>query len=206
MGILIAQFVGDRLPNSRLGEANRNRRPALALRGSGIHAGPARSPRGNRTTGVPDKSIVASAVRTPEDAQTLAVCAYEFVQGAGFEEARRAFNEDVRWKSGPIYVFVSEVTPLSDQARLFVFPPDQAREGTSLGLLIDAFGNDYYKEQHRIASEFGEGWIYYSFSNPADWAGRTEGHLHQEHRLERKHCRNRRGGLPPRLAWHLPER
>ena len=119
-----------------------------------------------------DKSIVASAVRTPEDAQTLTRCAYEFVQEAGFEEARRAFNEDERWKSGPIYVFVSEVTPLSDQARLFVFPPARAREGTSLGLLIDAFGNDYYKEQHRIASEFGEGWLYYSFTNPA--TGRDE--------------------------------
>ena len=39
------------------------------------------------------------------------------------------------------------------------------REGTSLGLLIDAYGNDYYKEQHRIVSEFGEGWLYYSFTN-----------------------------------------
>ena len=41
-----------------------------------------------------DKSIVASAVRTPEDVQAFVQCAYEFVQEVGFEEARRAFNED----------------------------------------------------------------------------------------------------------------
>ena len=70
-----------------------------------------------------DRSIVASAVRTAQDAKTLTQCAYEFVQEVGFEEARRAFNEDERWKSGPTYVFVSEVTPYSDQARLFVFSP-----------------------------------------------------------------------------------
>ena len=119
-----------------------------------------------------DRSIVAGAVRTAQDAKTLTRCAYEFVQEVGFEEARRAFNEDERWKSGPTYVFVSEVTPYSDQARLFVFPPARDREGTSLGLLIDAYGNDYYQEQHRIASGFGEGWIYYSFLNPA--TGRDE--------------------------------
>jgi len=119
-----------------------------------------------------DRSIVAGAVRTLQDAKTLTQCAYEFVHEVGFEEARRAFNEEERWKSGPTYVFVSEVTPLSDQARLFVFPPARHREGGSLGLLIDVYGNDYYKEQHRIASGFGEGFIYYSFLNPA--TGRDE--------------------------------
>ena len=119
-----------------------------------------------------DRSITASAVRTTEDVQAFVQCAYELVQEVGFEEARRAFNEDERWKSGPIYIFVSEATPMSDQARLFVFPPARSREGSSLGLLIDAFGNDYYKEQHRIVSSFGVGWLYYSFTNPA--TGRDE--------------------------------
>ena len=119
-----------------------------------------------------DRSIVASAVRTNGDAEAFVQCAYEYVQEVGFAEARRAFNEDERWKSGPIYVFVSEVTPMSDQARLFVFPPNRPMEGSSLGLLIDVFGNDYYKEQHRIVSNFGAGWLYYSFLNPA--TGRDE--------------------------------
>ena len=119
-----------------------------------------------------DHSIVASAVRTTGDVEAFVQCAYEYVQEEGFDEARRAFNEDERWRSGPIYVFVSEATTMSDQARLFVFPPDRPKEGSSLGLLIDAFSNDYYKEQHRIVSSVGEGWIYYSFTNPE--TGRDE--------------------------------
>ena len=120
-----------------------------------------------------DHLIVASAVRTPEDIQAFVQCAYEYVQEEGFEEARRAFNEDERWRHGPIYIFVSEVTPVSDQTRSFVFPPDPSREGlTFRRLLVDAFGNNYYKERHRILSIVEEGWIYYSFTNPE--TGRDE--------------------------------
>ena len=119
-----------------------------------------------------DRFIVAGAVRTPQDAKALVRCAYEFVQEVGFEEARRAFNEDERWKSGPTYIFVAEVTSLSDQARAFVFPPDPSREGAPFGLLIDAYGNDFFKELYRLMSSFDEAWIYYSFTNPA--TGRDE--------------------------------
>ena len=48
-----------------------------------------------------DSSIVASAVRTEEDIRVFVQCAYEFAQQEGLEEARRAFNQDARWKSGP---------------------------------------------------------------------------------------------------------
>ena len=107
------------------------------------------------------KSVVARAVRTQEDVQAFVQCAYEFVQEVGFEEARRAFNEDERWKSGLIYVFVTEVE------RLIVFPPDPSREEAPLGPLVDAFGNDFFSEGQRIVNNFGEGWLYYSFTNPA---------------------------------------
>ena len=119
-----------------------------------------------------EKSVVASAVQTRDDVRAFVQCAYEYAIEMGPEEARRAFNEDERWKSGSIYVFISESTPESDQAHHFVFPPEPEREGTSRGLLIDVFGNDYYKEQHRITSGFGEGWLYYSFTNFA--TGRDE--------------------------------
>ena len=114
-----------------------------------------------------DRSIVAGAVRTQQDARTLTRCAYEFVQEVGFEEAHRAFKEEERWKSGPIYVFVSEVTPVSDQARVFVFPPNPSLEGLPFPWQIDSFGNDYFKELHRLLTSFDEGWNYYSFINPA---------------------------------------
>ncbi len=115
-----------------------------------------------------DRSVSARAVRTTQDVRAFVQCAYEFVQEMGFEEARRAFHEDERWRSGPTYVFVSEVTPMIDQTRSLVFPPDPSREGTThQQLLFDAFGNNYYQERHRILSTVGEGWIYYAFTNPA---------------------------------------
>ena len=121
----------------------------------------------DETLSCADHSVTAHAVRTTEDVQAFVQCAYEFVQEMGFEEARRAFNEDERWKSGPTYIFVDEVTPVSDQSRSFVYPPDPSREGLPWGLLIDAFGNDWYEEQYRLMSSFDEGWIYYSFNNLA---------------------------------------
>ena len=83
----------------------------------------------DETLSCADKSIVASAVRTQEDVQAFVQYAYEFVQEVGFEEARRAFNEDARWRHGPIYVFVDEIIADTDIARAFIFPPDTAREG-----------------------------------------------------------------------------
>ena len=119
-----------------------------------------------------EKTVVASAVRTAEDVQAFVQCAYEFVQDVGFAEAYRAFHEDARWRSGPIYVFISEVTPMSAMARSLVLPPDPEREGVPWGALIDRFGNDYFVELYRIVSSVSAGWLYYSFTNPA--TGRDE--------------------------------
>ena len=119
-----------------------------------------------------DKSIVASAVHTPEDVEAFVQCAYEHVQDVGFAEARRAFHEDARWNSGPIYIFVDESTPVSGAARALVFPPDPSREGLPWGPLVDDFRSDLAVEAHRVASGFGEGWFYYGFTNPA--TGRAE--------------------------------
>ena len=105
----------------------------------------------DETLSCADKSVTASAVRTPEDIQAFVQCAYEFVQEVGFEEARRAFNEDDRWKSGLIYVFVAEVE------RLVVFPPDPSREDAPLGPLVDAFGNDFFSEGQRIREQLRRG-------------------------------------------------
>ena len=119
-----------------------------------------------------DRSIVASAVRAAEDVRTFVQCAYELVQDVGAEAARRAFHEEERWRSGPIYVFVDENTPNSHSARAFVYPPDPSREGVPWGLSIDAFGNDLFLDAHRIVRDFGEGWLYNSFHNPT--SGRDE--------------------------------
>ena len=114
-----------------------------------------------------DKSVVAGAVRTTGDVEAFVQCAYEFVQEVGFAEARRAFHEDERWRSGPTYVFVAELTPVPGEARALVQPPDPSREGMPWGFLIDEFGDDLMSEFYRIGTGFGQGWIYYSFPNPA---------------------------------------
>ena len=75
-----------------------------------------------------DHSIVASAVRTTGDVEAFVQCAYEYVQEEGFSEARRAFNEDERWKSGEIYVFVDELPAMSDMSRASTHPTLRGKE------------------------------------------------------------------------------
>ena len=122
--------------------------------------------------GCADNYVTAAAVRTQSDLQAFVQCAAEYVHEHGEEEARRAFNEDTRWKSGPIYLFVDDVQPSGEIAVAHVFPPDPSREGSAWGTSIDTFGSDYYYELHRILSLVDEGWIYYAFTNPA--TGRSQ--------------------------------
>ncbi|MCY4534182.1 MAG: hypothetical protein OXB91_02375, partial [Bryobacterales bacterium] len=119
-----------------------------------------------------DNFVAAAAVRTPADIQAFVRCAAEYALEHGEEEARRAFNEDARWKSGPTYVFVDGVQPSGQNSLTHVFPPDPSREGSVWGTSIDSFGTDYFYELHRILSVVDEGWIYYAFNNPA--AGRSQ--------------------------------
>ena len=78
----------------------------------------------------------------------------------------RPSTRNERWRNGPIYVFVDEVTTMRLDARAFIFPPDPSLEGQPWGSLIDAFG-DYYEELYRVMSVVDEGWLYYAFRNPA---------------------------------------
>ncbi len=114
-----------------------------------------------------ENSVVASAIRTRADVQAFVQCAYEYAQEMGTAAAREAFHEEGRWKSDAYYVFVDEVTPLREAAESLVFPPDPSREGVPWGRFIDAYGNDYFEEVYRIMGIVDEGWIYYTFTNPA---------------------------------------
>ncbi len=122
-----------------------------------LHAGPSCA----------ENYVTAAAVRTQADIPAFVRCAAEYVHEHGEEEARRAFNEDARWKSGPTYLFVDGVQPSGETALTHVFPPEPAREGSVWGTSIDTFGSDYYYELHRILSLVDAGWIYYAFNNPA---------------------------------------
>ena len=85
-------------------------------------------------------------------------CAYEFAEEMGTSEARRAFHEDARWNSGPMYIFVAELTPVPGASRALVQPTDPSREGLPWGFLMDDFGSDLMSEFYRIGSTFGGGW------------------------------------------------
>ena len=132
-----------------------------------------------------DKTVTAAGIRNREDIRAFVQCAREYALENGFEEARRAFNEDERWKSGQFYVFVDGNTARGEDSLTLVYPPDNSREGGYWGPLIDRFGNDYFKEVQRVTSDYGGGYAYYSVPNsltgndelkaayvmPIDWDG-----------------------------------
>ena len=139
-----------------------------AVIGSGIYLRGS----GAITNGCTDRSIAASAVRTQRDIQAFVECAQAYLAEHGTAEARRAFNEDERWKHGSTYVFVDGIVPSGENAPAYVYPPDPSREGEVWGTSIDSFGTDYYYELDRMMSAVDSGWIYYTIVNPA--SGRDE--------------------------------
>ena len=134
------------------------------LVGSGYYAGPVQAA---SAASCADNYVAAAAVRTQADIPAFVQCAAEYAMEHGEEEARWAFNEDVRWKSGTTYVFVDGLQPSGEDSQTHVFPPEPSREGSAWGTSIDGFGNDYFYELYRILSVVDEGWIYYAFNNPA---------------------------------------
>lgn len=114
-----------------------------------------------------DDYATAPAVRSRDDIEAFVRCAVEYVAEHGEEEARRAFNQDERWRHGPTYLFVHQKVNSGLLANAYVFPPDPAREGSIFGPIIDGFGNDLYFEVDRVLSLANSGWIYYAFNNPA---------------------------------------
>ncbi len=113
-----------------------------------------------------EKSVAASAIRTREDVRAFVQCAREYALEHGTAEARRAFHEEP-WRSGRFYLFVGGLAPRAEDSFNFVIGRDPALEDQFSGPIVDIYGNDYFKESYRIATRFGEGWIYYSFVNPA---------------------------------------
>ena len=133
------------------------------LVGSGYHTGPARPA---TEPGCADNYVTAAGVHTREDIQAFVRCAAEYALEHGEEEARRAFNEDARWKSGPIYLFVDGVQPAGENSLAHVYARDPSREGSVWGEPILGFGNDYFYELHRMLSLVDQGWIYYLSEHP----------------------------------------
>ena len=113
-----------------------------------------------------DDYVTARAIRSREELPAFVECAAEYVWKYGESEARRAFNEDVHWNDGQVYVFVHGLEPFGHNTLTHVFPPDPSREGTVRKRLMDEFGTDYSFELHRLLSLVGEGWIDYTPTDP----------------------------------------
>ena len=109
--------------------------------------------------------VTARTIRSREVIPAFVQCGAEYAQMLGEAEARRAFNQDARWKHGQIHLFVHGLEPLGDNTLTHVFPPDPSQEGTISERSIDEFGTDYSFELHRLLSLVDEGWIYYASIN-----------------------------------------
>ena len=96
-----------------------------------------------------DHRISAKVIATTGDILAFVPCAAEYVVEHGTGEARRAFNEDERWHSGPAYLFVDGIAESGEDPRTSVFPPDPSREGSPRGTSTDSLGTDCFVEWHR---------------------------------------------------------
>ncbi len=134
---------------------------------AGIYGDPGSGTSAPLTGNCADRNIAASEVKTLEGTQSFVECAAAYLAEHGPAEARRAFNEDPRWKHGATYVFVDGIAESGVDSRTFVYPPDPSREGRFWGEAIDDFGTDLFYEIYRMTSVVDSGWVYYSFPNPA---------------------------------------
>ncbi len=91
------------------------------LVGAGYYVSPDRPV---AATNCSDNYVTASAIRTQRDIPAYVECAAEYVMENGTAEARRAFNEDERWRQGPYYIFVDGLSENWAESIVHVFPPD----------------------------------------------------------------------------------
>ncbi|MDE0105028.1 MAG: hypothetical protein OXN89_21825 [Bryobacterales bacterium] len=110
--------------------------------------------------------VTARTMRARADLPAFVRCAADYAREHGEAEARRAFHDDLRWKSGQTHVFVHGLEPSASRLLTHVLPPDPSREGTVLERSIDKFGTDYSFELHRLISLVDEGWIYHALTDP----------------------------------------
>lgn len=115
--------------------------------------------------------VAATAVQTTDDVEAFVNCAFEYVQENGFEEARRAFHEDSRWRNGDYYVFVDGLAETAQESTIFVYPPEPNFEGSTwgdaVGGLVDGFGTDVIAHDKQVLDIVDRGWTYASFRNPS---------------------------------------
>ena len=128
---------------------------APAVIGAGYH------PTDTHGTCAPEV-VRASLVYSERDVERFVACAAHYLQQNGLP-ALHDFNTDPRWISGPTYLFLGDLQTLYQVANA----GQPHLVGTDGSLLVDPDGVNIGLEIQRILSSHDDGFVYYSFPNPA---------------------------------------
>ncbi|MCY4526218.1 MAG: cache domain-containing protein [Anaerolineaceae bacterium] len=126
-----------------------------AFIGAGLHA------QDSHAT-CPPEVVRASLVYNERDVEAFVTCAEYHLRQHGLQ-ALHDFNTDPRWFSGPTYLFVGDLETLYEIAN----PGQPHLVGTYAGDLIDPDGVKIGLEIQRVLNSHDDGYVYYTFRNPA---------------------------------------
>ena len=106
--------------------------------------------------------VRASLVHTYADIEQFVRCAELELKQRGLA-ALHDLRSDVRWNSGPVYIFLGA----RGQGSMVLHGANPSLEGQYLGGWVDSTGFEYVREMADIAAHYGDGYTYYEFPNPA---------------------------------------
>ena len=133
----------------------------IDYQGEPAYVGAAIYPQDTHGTCAPEV-VRASLVYSDRDVERFVACAAHYLQQNGLQ-ALHDFASDPRWISGPNYLFLGDLETLMQIAN----PGQPHLVGTYAGDLIDPDGVNIGLEIQRVLTTHDDGYVYYSFPNPA---------------------------------------
>ncbi len=104
--------------------------------------------------------VRASLVYTASDVESFVHCAAQYLQQEGLS-ALHTFDHDPRWRSGPTYLFMLDWNDIT------ITGGGTGQIGIDMTDVADANDMIIMDEIRRVLDNFGEGYVYYTFLNPA---------------------------------------
>ena len=133
----------------------------IDYQGEAAYLGAAIYPQDTHGTCSPEV-VRASLVYNERDAEQFVACAAHHLQQKGLQ-ALHDFSSDPRWISGPTYLYLGDLETLEQIANA----GQPHLVGTNSGDLIDVDGVRIGLEFQRILTIHDDGYVYYTFPNPA---------------------------------------
>ncbi len=106
--------------------------------------------------------VRASLVYNERDVERFVACAAHHLQQQGLK-ALHDFDSDPRWISGPTYLFLGDLEILYQISN----PGQPQLVGTDVSGLVDSDGVRISQEIQRVLASHDDGYVYYTFRNPA---------------------------------------